>query len=218
MITKTAIFDLDGTLIDSRKKFVRIVNGELVKRTREPLSTEQFLRAMVDGNVNLSLFTDPAEQQEFWRDVMREYSRDPELSPLFAGGRAVLRRMVEDGFRMAVVTNRVSRESVVGAELDLLGVRDCFLAVKTARGRNGDRLSKTTNIRTVLRELASDPEFTVFISDWDRDLDDARAAGVRHTVGIVEGWSPARVIERCNPSAVIPNVAHLIPALEKIFR
>src|SRR5271157_4512338 len=127
------IFDLDGTLIDSRTDLANAVNATRVHMGMEALANERVCSYVGNGApvlIRKALGDQATEAElqealEFFLEYYREHDLD--FTTLYPGVREALDRLHAAGKRLAVLTNkpvRMSRSIVEG-----LGVAGHFFRV-----------------------------------------------------------------------------------------
>jgi phosphoglycolate phosphatase len=195
------IFDLDGTLVDSRQDLAAAVNQTLAFFNLPPLSTEMVVKYVGDG-VNKLLERsladpEPARVEEAVK-IFREYYSQHLLdhSDLYPGVRQALSRLV--GRQMAVVTNKPTEFSE--RILQGLGVREFFSLVL-----GGDAVSEMkpspAPIVEVLERLEINKDAAVMIGDSRGDIVAGREAGV-WTCWVSWGFRTREEVEGIQPDFV----------------
>src|SRR5439155_24708909 len=124
------IFDLDGTLIDSKLDLAHAVNATRAHMTMSPLEHERVYSYVGNGAPVLirralgeqATEAEVQEALEFFREYYREHDLD--YTVLYPGVKTTLERLREAGKRMAVLTNKPVRMS--SAIVDGLGVGPYF--------------------------------------------------------------------------------------------
>ncbi len=172
------IFDLDGTLVDSRQDLTFCVNQTLVRYHRPPLSQETVVRYVGDGIHKLMERAIPdadadfiAEAVEAFRRCYSEHLLDH--SVLYPGIREALSQLKDR--RMAVVTNKPT----AFAERILAGldVRQLFPVIL-----GGDAVQEMKPsplpLLEVMERLHVSPKRTAMIGDSKGDVVAGRQAGV----------------------------------------
>lgn len=187
-----AIFDLDGTLIDSKLDLAHAVNATLREFGHRELSFETVYSYVGNGAPVLIRRAFPegtaeAELQSGLDYFIRYYEAHRlDYTTLYEGIRELLEALRQDGVQMAVLTNKPVRIS--GLILEGLGVADYF-----ARVYGGNSFaSKKPDPEGVFRlfaELHETAESTVFIGDSSVDIQTARNAGVA-AIGVTYGFQP----------------------------
>jgi len=186
------IFDLDGTLIDSRLDLANAVNATRRHMGMEPLENERVYSYVGNGapvliRRALGEQATEAELQEAL-EFFLEYYRDHDLdhTTLYPGVRDSLDRLHDQGKRMAVLTNkpvRMSRHIVEG-----LDVGEHFFRVY---GGNSFEFKKPNpiGIETLMKEAGVGRDRTIMIGDSAVDVQTARNAGVP-CCGVTYGFQP----------------------------
>lgn len=186
------VFDLDGTLIDSKLDLASSVNATRAHMGMAPLELERIATYVGNGApvlIRRALGDQASEAQieealEFFLEHYREHSLD--ATRLYPGVRDALDRLRAAGKRMAVLTNKpvgVSRTIVEG-----LGVGPHFFRVY---GGNSFDFKKPhpIGVETLMAEAAVDRPLTLMIGDSAVDIQTARNAGV-HSCGVTYGFAP----------------------------
>ncbi|HUK15211.1 MAG TPA: HAD-IA family hydrolase [Bryobacteraceae bacterium] len=186
------IFDLDGTLIDSRLDLANAVNATRRHMGMEPLCNERVYSYVGNGAPVLirralgerATEAEVQEGLEFFLEYYREHDLDN--TTLYSGVKESLDRLRAAGKQMAVLTNkplRMSQHIVEG-----LGVAGHFLKVY---GGNSFEFKKPNpiGIRTLMDITSVGPDRTMMVGDSSVDVETARNAGVR-CCGVTYGFQP----------------------------
>ena len=210
MPAPTAVFDLDGTLVDTAPDLLDSLNHCLVSEGMSPVAPTD-LRHLVGmgGRVMIErAFSEqrrPIDARTLDRLLilfLEHYSANiPGRSQPFPGACEAMDRLAAAGFRLAVCTNKYEGLSV--SLLTALGLAPRFAAICGA---------DTFAFRK------PDPIEAIMIGDSRTDIDTARAAGVPviavdfgYTDQPVEVFSPTAVISHFN-ELTVENVLQLIEA------
>lgn len=186
------IFDLDGTLIDSKLDLAHAVNATRAYMGLEPLPHELIATYVGNGApVLIRRALGPAAPQDdvdraleyflaYYREHMLDYTR------LYDGVPETLSRFAAAGRKLAVLTNkpvRVSNEILKG-----LGIRGHFFQVY---GGNSFEEKKPSpiGIRTLVQEAGAGLGETLMVGDSAVDIRTARNARVR-SAGVTYGFQP----------------------------
>jgi phosphoglycolate phosphatase len=180
-VIRLLVFDLDGTLIDSRRDLADAANALIVERGGAPLPVDAIASMVGEGAallVRRALKTAGADLQ-----IERDLPRFLELyderllahTRLYAGTREML-----DALRprraLAVLTNKPQRPTE--RILEGLGIASCFMHVvggDSAHGRKPDPAG-LQHLMSITGVKADD---TMLVGDSAIDLRTARAAGTR---------------------------------------
>jgi phosphoglycolate phosphatase len=204
------IFDLDGTLIDSRLDLANAVNATRAHMGKEALTNERVYSFVGNGapvliRRSLGEQATEAEIQEAL-EFFLEYYRDHDLdfTTLYAGVKESLERLSASGKKMAVLTNkpvRMSRHIVEG-----LGVAPCFFQVY---GGNSFEFKKPNpiGIEALMREAGVDRARTLMVGDSYVDVQTARNAKVQ-CCGVTYGFAPESLADPA-PDIVVDRMEQL---------
>lgn len=174
------IFDLDGTLIDSKQDLVTSVNAMLGKLGRDALP-EDIVASYVGSGASVlvkrALGPEATEDQvKKALAVFLEHYEGHKLDTTraYPGVEETLPRLA--GYSLAVLTNKPSGASV--RILEGLGLARHF---KSIYGGNSFETKKPDPLgaQTILRELEVAPEQTLMVGDSDVDVQTARNTGMR---------------------------------------
>lgn len=207
------LFDLDGTLIDSREDLSRSVNLALSRLQLPALDTEQVIGFVGDGVDNLmrralaQAAGRPADEPLIRRGVnllLEEYGRHLlDATHLYPGVVEALDALWWAKF--AVVSNKPEHLSRrIMAEL---GLAERFCAIL-----GGDSLPQRkpdpAPLRRAMEMCGALPQETVMVGDGTTDIRAGKAAGVL-TCGIAGGYRPPEVLLAAGCDLLVRNVAEL---------
>lgn len=186
------IFDLDGTLIDSRLDLANAVNATRAEFGRGPLPNEAVYSYVGNGAPVLiqramGPDADPATVSsalEFFLDYYSRHALDE--TRLYPGVFESLRRLHESGERLAVLTNKPVRIS--RAIMQRLAL-DSYLFQVYGGNSFEHKKPHRVGIDRLRDEAGADIEHTWMIGDSYVDVQTARNAGVR-SCGVTYGFQP----------------------------
>jgi phosphoglycolate phosphatase len=209
------IFDLDGTLIDSRLDLVHSVNATLRHIGRAELSEDLIASYVGDGAPTLIrriLGPDAGDEElvrtglEYFLAYYKEHKLDH--TRLYEGMEEVL-ATIRDGSnglprKMAVLSNKPVNPS--RAIVEALGLGEFFV---TVYGGNSFASKKPDpeGARTILREVGCAAEETLLVGDSGVDVATGRNAGM-WTCGVTYGFAP-HTLEATPPDVVIDQAREL---------
>ncbi|MDP9054090.1 MAG: HAD hydrolase-like protein [Acidobacteriota bacterium] len=186
------IFDLDGTLIDSRLDLAHAVNHTRADAGRGPLPHEQIFSFVGNGApvlIQRAMGPDATAEEigralEVFLDYYRHHALD--YTVLYPGVRESLERLHASGAQLAVLTNKpvkISRGIMEG-----LGVSQFFFQIY---GGNSFEHKKPhrVGIDTLRAEAGVPAESTWMVGDSWVDIQTARNAGVA-SCGVSYGFQP----------------------------
>jgi phosphoglycolate phosphatase len=204
------IFDLDGTLIDSRLDLAHAVNAARSHMGMPPLEHERVYSYVGNGApvlIRRVLGEEAAESQvqealEFFLEYYSDHRLD--YTVLYPGVQDALQRLRDAGVLMAVLTNkpvRISRAIVEG-----LGVAGFFRQVY---GGNSFEFKKPhpIGVQRLLEECGSAPARTMMVGDSSVDIQTARNAGVL-ACGVTYGFQP-ETLANVPPDLLVDGMGEL---------
>jgi phosphoglycolate phosphatase len=206
---KLLIFDLDGTLVDSRKDLANSINAMLENYHRPKLADDVIATYIGDGAPTLvrrSLgFIDDHDlqpkEEEFIEDALvyfLEYYREHKLDYTYVyDGVIEALQKISDGKEMSVLSNKPVNPS--RAIVNALGLKDFF---KSVYGGNSFETKKPDplGVNNLLREAGVSASEAVIIGDSDIDMLTGHNAGI-WSCGVTYGLSPETLAK--NPGDVM---------------
>lgn len=185
------IFDLDGTLIDSRLDLAQSVNAARVHMGLAPLDNHLVVSYVGNGAPLLIQRALPevgeadlARALEFFLHHYSEHALDH--TKFYPGVRPALDRFAAAGKHLAVLTNKPTATS--HAIMDGLGAAGLFFRVY-----GGDSFPQKkpdpAGVEALMREAGVERERTMMVGDSSVDIRTGRNAGVR-CCGVTWGLQP----------------------------
>ncbi len=220
MANRLAVFDCDGTLVDSQANICRAMEATFAAHRLEPPS-----RAAIRGIVGLSLVPAiarllPGAEAALHDAMAEEYKRaffamrssatlDPE--PLYDGIVEAIDALDAAGWLLGVATGKSDRG--LHAILDHHGLRHRFITLQTA-----DRHPSKPHpamLDLAIAEAGAAPETTAMIGDTSFDMAMARAAGA-HAVGVLWGYHTSTELLGAGAHCVADHASQLPAHLETL--
>ena len=211
-MNRLAVFDLDGTLVDTVPDITAALNRRLEAAGLAPLSAAQVKPMIGDGGRVLLELGFGAHGAPVPDDALAHFVEDPaleggELSQPFPGLVELLGELAAQGWRLAVCTNKP--EKPARALLARLGLLDHFRAVG---GGDSFAMRKPDPAHLLLTMGAAGGGRAIMIGDHQNDMLAARGAGVP---AVFVGWGYGPVAMALgNP--VVADVATLRVVLDGV--
>lgn len=192
------IFDLDGTLVDSKQDLIDSVNATRGFMNLGPLPGPTVARYVGRGAMALiqSALGDsaPADEvkkaHEFFIGYYGEHMLDKTV--LYDGVREALDAMKESGNTLAVLTNKPVRFSE--RMMERLGLGRHFIRIYGGNSFEPRKKPDPIGIQALLSETGLSKERTIMVGDSSVDIRTARNAGVR-ACGVTWGFQPETFVE-----------------------
>jgi phosphoglycolate phosphatase len=188
-MNRLAIFDCDGTLVDSGATIHSALSATFRQRGLDVPSADRSRRVIGLSLVEAmaALLPDAGEPEH--RDLAEAYKRNfMELratgrveEPLFDGVIELLDRLEEDGWLLAVATGKSDR----GLKhcLDVHGIHSRFVSLQTA-DRHPSK-PHPSMVEQAITDAGASPRTTIVVGDTSFDMAMARSAGA---AAIGAGW------------------------------
>lgn len=208
----TAVFDLDGTLLNSLEDLAASANFALQSLGYPQRSLEEVRRFVGNGGRMLMIRALPAQAGpetvqrafEIFAGHYEEHMRD--RTRPYPGIEALLQALAERGVKMAVVSNKMN-EAVVPL-VDFWFGR--WVPVAVGEGDGVPKKPAPQGVRRALQRLESTPERSLYLGDSDVDVETARNAGL-FAVGCTWGFRERAVLEQAGADRIIDRPEELLP-------
>lgn len=182
-MVKLIVFDLDGTLIDSRHDLAGAVNYMRGSMGLEPLSAERVVSFVGNGIINLvrrSVADAEVDFDEALRRMKRYYADHlVDTTCLYPGVSAGLKELKESGITLAVLSNKPTAASA--QILDRLGVAGFFSDIIGGDG-NYPLKPEPDALLALQAKYGFDASSCWMFGDHYTDLEAARRAGFRRAL------------------------------------
>ncbi|MES2097730.1 MAG: HAD-IA family hydrolase [Pseudomonadota bacterium] len=217
-MTKLAIFDCDGTLVDSQANICRALEESFIEaRIAVPprdairrivgLSLVEAMRALIpEASDTDHRAIAEAYKQQFFKLRSSGAMAD---EPLYDGIADLIATLAEDGWLLGVATGKSDRG--LAHVLGVHGLTDRFVTLQTA-DRHPSK-PHPSMIDAAIAEAGGDVATTAMIGDTSYDMEMAINAGVR-AVGVAWGYHPAHELVEAGAHSVATAVADLPQHLE----
>jgi len=190
------IFDLDGTLIDSKRDLVNSVNAARAWMDLPPLADEHVYSYVGDGAPMLMRRALPGASEDqlerglrYFLDYYREHMLD--ATTLYPGVREALDQLQDAGVPMAILTNKPVRFSV--RLIDGLDLSRHFFRIYGGNSFE-EKKPSPVGVNLLMRESGVEAPGTVMVGDSGVDVRTARNAGIR-ACGVSWGFQPETFAE-----------------------
>jgi 2-phosphoglycolate phosphatase len=206
---RLVIYDLDGTLVDTKDDIVQATNSMLSQLNLPSLPAPKICRSVGRGLAQLvkdCLGTqDPRQIEEGMRLFRRYYGAHLlDHTQLYPGVREVLGYF--SARQQAVITNKpdpFSREILNG-----LGVAGYFCQI-IAGDADFPKKPDPTAVLAIMRRSEARSEETLLVGDSAVDIDTGRRAGV-FTVGVDQGFAEDGELAAAQPDVLVRDFRELL--------
>lgn len=206
---RVVLFDLDGTLIDSRELILASYRHTMAVHLASVPPDEAWLRTMgTPLAAQLRDFARDEEQATAMLATYREHNArvHDRLVRSFGGVTETLGWLRERGFRLAVVTSKLGDSAERG--LRACGLSSGWFDALVTASDEVPHKPDAAPVRLALDRMDESPAGALFVGDSVWDLRAGRAAGVRTAAAL---WGPfdRRTLEAERPDHLLERVEEL---------
>jgi phosphoglycolate phosphatase len=205
MTFSAALFDLDGTLVDSLDDLTDAVNHMLTGFGRQQLVPSQVRQLVGKGARNLvqrALETNDPGKIEQGLAAFTEFNalHIADKSRLYPGARDLLRRLSANGIRMAVITNK--QEGLSRLILKTLEI-DGFFDVIAGGDTFPEMKPSPLPLQSVIDDFGCSTADAVMVGDSINDIQAGNLAGIA-TIGCTWGYGGSEELRAAHHRAESP--------------
>ncbi len=213
-----AIFDLDGTLLDSLEDLANSANQMLMEAGYLPHEVRCYRQFVGDGARTLveRILPESARRSEVIESCLRSYlaiyaKRWDEKSRAYEGILDLLDALEARGIRVAVLSNK-PHEATVRCVHRFFGDRRWVQVLGHREGH--PRKPDPGGVHEILATAGVGPDRAVYLGDTDTDMQTAVAAGV-WPVGVLWGFRDREELEAHGARAVVARPLQLLDLLDR---
>ena len=209
-MTEFAVFDCDGTLVDSQRRIIDAVRRAWAGVGMTPPDDEPIRRivglALPQALQKLAPNANALEMAELvngFKMTFHEQESDSAYDePLYEGALEALAALRDDGFTLGVATGKGRRG--LRKTLTTHGILDWFAVLKTAD--DGPSKPHPKILEDAMREVGASPTTTVMLGDTAYDMAMARSAGA-YCLGVAWGYHAPFDLEAHGATRIIHQYA-----------
>ena len=179
-MVKAVVFDLDGTLVDSREDLIAAVNFTRQSFYFPPLPNNIVMSFIGDGNKKLVERSIDGSEIDFEKafKVFTEYymAHIADNTTLYSGVLEVLEGLTRLQAKLAILSNK--NELFSKTICDRLGITKCF-SIIAGGDTYGSLKPDPKGLFRILKTLGCKKEYSWFVGDSHIDLQVARLGGIK---------------------------------------
>ncbi|HPW53357.1 MAG TPA: HAD family hydrolase [Erysipelotrichaceae bacterium] len=207
---KLAIFDLDGTILDTLADIAAAVNYVLEKYGFNRKSEQEIkaflgyggknlIACVIDGKVS------PERFSAIYRDYIEYYSTHCDIKTIpYAGIYQMLVNLKEAGMKLAVISNKGDRQVNILIESHFKGLFDFAGGERKDIKRKPDKEA----IVSVVRELGFEVSDCVYIGDSEVDLLTAENSGMDHII-VSYGFRDYQFLKEAGAKVILSDAGEI---------
>jgi beta-phosphoglucomutase-like phosphatase (HAD superfamily) len=217
---KAVVFDTDGTLIDTTKRFFTVFNRMLQKHGKKPLDWKNFYKRYCRDTLDDVVTPKKAKYRKeflhrFWIEFLSEYRFiHADGDALIRGVDKVLKKIAEKGALIAITTSCIVPSNRLGRELSKYDIRKFANAIVTGADvvkalNEGHHFSKKEIFELAMKKLGVAPRDCVVVGDYWSDIKAGKELGAK-TIAVLSGSMELDTFEKMKPDAIIDGVKDML--------
>ena len=212
---QTALFDLDGTLIDSIRLILDSYHHTLTQHKLPPRTDEEWLRGVgTPLHIQFSAWKEFPEILEAMIATYREYNlqHHDRMVTIYPGVLEAIREIKAAGIQTGLVTSKNRQGALRG--LTLVGL-EALMDVMVCADEVDNPKPHPEPVEKAVALLGANPAATVYVGDSIHDMHSGRAAGVKTAAAL---WGPFKRehLESANPDYWLQSPRDLVRLLTGI--
>lgn len=213
---RAAVFDMDGTILDTIEDLRNALNTVFRKHGFPERSEKETKRALGNGIARLvsdSLPENTPEEirQALTRETAAYYQAHcNEKTKPYDGVIEVLRKIRERGILTAVVSNKIDPAVQILAKTTFPGLFDCAMGEKEKEGIRKKPAPDMVN--AALKALNVDPKEAIYVGDSEVDFATAKNANLP-CISVDWGFRDREELEKLHPDYLISRPEELLDIL-----
>jgi phosphoglycolate phosphatase len=211
---KLAIFDFDGTLVDSAPGIIDVMKDcvDEYKLSPDILSEWQMLIGVPLMRQMEIIFPDHSE--EYWLEVATRYreiydGKTIELCPLFPHLITMLEALKASDIKITIASSK--RRHLIETVLDYHKLSHFFSLIVGAQDVQNHK-PHPESVHLTLQKMDFTAEDAVVIGDSTYDLDMARGANV-DAIGVTTGIHTTEILATSQPKYIVKGLDEVLPII-----
>jgi phosphoglycolate phosphatase len=219
-LLRNAIFDLDGTLVDSARDIRSAIVQAYATVGIQGLA-DKIAKAVIGPPLADTVrWLSPNLAEERYTALVAAFRQAYDHSPLdetkcYSGVWDVAHGLRDANAKLLVATNKPGLAA--RRVLDKTGLTDCFLDVATPDAFPSCRASKAEMVGHLIEKWKLDREVTFVFGDAVSDIEAARQNGVG-SVAVLSGYGKREELIGCQPTVLLESMGGLLSCGQFDFR
>ena len=216
-VLKLAVWDVDGTLVDSRASIAKVLQEAAVTVGVTPPTYDQVRQivglSLKEAVEQMCPDLDPeraaAYAAEYKQTFVRHHAKPDFHEPLYAGADACLRRLKAEGWLLGMATGKsrrgIDRNTAVYSWEGLFDTSFC--------ADDGPSKPHPHMLQRNMDVLGIAPRQTVMVGDTVHDIRMGKAAGT-HTIAVSWGFHTIEELQSAEPDFIVHSFDELNASLD----
>lgn len=211
---KLAIFDFDGTLVDSAPGIVDVMKDVISELGLSDELLQQWSQLVGVPLLRQMEILFPDHSNEFHEDLANQYrakydSRVIDICPPFPHLADMLQQLRRSNVCITIATSK--RSHLVQEVVDHLKLSHYFKMIVGAQDVTHHK-PHPESVHLTIERLKISPEHVVVIGDSTFDLDMARNAGV-DAIGVTTGIHTRELLQKSSPRHIVSGLHEVTPLI-----
>jgi phosphoglycolate phosphatase len=211
---KLAIFDFDGTLVDSAPGIVEVMKDVITELGLSDELLHQWSQLVGVPLLRQMEILFPDHSTEFHEDLANKYRalydcKVIEICPLFPGLQDMLQSLKANEVMVTIATSK--RSHLVKEVVDHYDLTHYFQMIVGAQDVTHHK-PHPESVHLTLETLKIEPDCVVVIGDSTFDLDMARNAGV-DAIGVTTGIHTRDLLQKSLPRHIVSGLHEVTPLI-----
>lgn len=207
MKVKAVVFDLDGTLIDTKERFFRVFNEILESLSLPPITKSRFeelySKAILDEAIPENA------RKTFWKNFLVRYGQvSSDKDGPIPGVRETLKELKDRGLLICVVTGRACDSHSVWNELEKHGLAEYIDVVSAKDSMVKDHYLKEEEVLKALEKAGVTPNDCMVVGDYLADIETGKKIGA-FTVAVLSGGVRKEILESAKPDIILESILEI---------
>ena len=207
------IFDLDGTLCDSREAFFWQY-AELTREFDGEPAPREAIAAAAHGTTETIVRSLVRNTEVPFEDILERHrqlrAQSAQLTRMYPGVDELLPILHRLGFRVAALT--AGNQQNVEA-LRTLGIHQHFDVIVTADDVTYPK-PDPEGLQLILAKLGVSPDQAAMVGDTPADIAVGKRGGVSKTIGVTHGFGTSEALQMAAPDHIVHDIPSLLDVLE----
>lgn len=204
------IFDFDGTLADTSRGVVLMMQ-QMLRKIGLPVTSEEQIRRQIGLPLKEAVKKGGDVPEHMVEQAVRVYIElfdgvGLRASQLFPDTKEVLRSLHDKGITLSIATSRERRstEMIIGSR-EVVGLFSCFVSADMGLGAK----PAPDMVLYILRELGAKKEETLVVGDTLFDIGMGRSAGTL-TCGVTYGNHTTEMLREAGADFVVDSLSEIL--------
>jgi pyrophosphatase PpaX len=212
---KAILFDLDGTLVNVRKKYRLSSVKKVLRKLKARIPKEKEIEAFwfeFDRDKIISKWNVKPNDFWFYFNQQNNVRKRKKNSFVYKEVKNALKKLKAKNLKIGIVTNGTPKVAEIGIELIGINLIDAIVIAHAWLKRKGK--PETEAINECLALLGEKPRNALFVGNGEEDIIAAKKTGMKAV--LIEREYPVNIKIKRKADFKIKNLNELIKVIEKI--